>query len=83
MAQNQDEAPGGSRVAASEFLTLGGCSFRLAQSPEEHEQIPQLLHRTFVLEVRQDADPGTGRLIDKFHHKNTYIVAVRGAGSAG
>ena len=36
----------------------------------------QLLHRTFVLEVRQDADTGTGRLIDKFHHKNTYIVAV-------
>jgi hypothetical protein len=76
MAQNQDEAPGGSPVPATEFLTLGGYSFRPAQSPEEHEQILQLLHRTFVLEVRQDADMGTGRLIDKFHHKNTYIVAV-------
>jgi N-acyl-L-homoserine lactone synthetase len=61
---------------ASPFLTLGNYCFRRAQSPDEHEQIRQLLHRTFVLEVRQDADTGTGRLLDKFDHKNTYIVAV-------
>jgi len=75
MAQSRDETR--SPAPATEFLALGGYSFRLAASPEEEEQILQLLHRTFVLEVRQDADTGTGRLIDKFHDKNTYIVAVR------
>lgn len=76
MAQTQDEAAGDSPIPATEFLALGDYSFRLARLPEEHEQISQLLHRTFVLEVGQDADTGTGRLIDKFHHKNTYLVAV-------
>ncbi len=74
MAQDLDETT--SPAPATEFLALGGYSFRLAQLPEEEDQILQLLHRTFVLEVRQDADTGTGRLIDKFHDKNTYIVAV-------
>jgi hypothetical protein len=76
MPQNQDAALGGGPFRGREFLALGGYSFRLAQSHDEREQILQLLHRTFVLEVRQDADTGTGRLVDKFHHKNTYIVAV-------
>lgn len=76
MAPKHDEAPGGNPVGPMEFLALGDCSFRTAQLPEEHEQILRLLHRTFVVEVRQDPDTGTGRLIDKFHDKNTYIVAV-------
>src|SRR5262249_57424397 len=31
---------------------------------------------TFVGEIPQHADTGTGRLIDKFHHKNTYFIAL-------
>lgn len=76
MGRNQVAPPGGSSYSKVELLTLGDYSFRLARLPQELEQISRLLHQTFVLEVRQDADTGTGALIDKFHHKNTYLVAV-------
>src|SRR5262249_54058588 len=32
--------------------------------------------RTFVGEIPQHPDPGGGRLVDKFHEKNTYLIAL-------
>ncbi|MEZ6100990.1 MAG: hypothetical protein R3E01_18780 [Pirellulaceae bacterium] len=64
------EAPHG---PASSALT-----FKIADTPQELEQIDQLLYRTFVLEVPRYDDPGTDRLTDKFHERNVYFVAVRG-----
>lgn len=55
----------------------GSFRFQLATKPEEIEQIHRLLYRTFVLEIGRYPDAGTGRHVDKFHHKNTYFVALR------
>jgi N-acyl-L-homoserine lactone synthetase len=58
-------------------LKFRGYQFKLADRPEEIDQIHRLVYRTFVLEIKQHPDPGGGRLIDKFHHKNRYLVADR------
>jgi len=58
-------------------LSFQGYQFKLADSADEIEQIQCLVYRTFVVEIKQHADPGEGRLIDKFHDKNRYLVAVR------
>jgi len=42
------------------------------------EQIHRLNHATFVREVPEHADPGDGRLVDRFHDKNLYFVARAG-----
>lgn len=51
--------------------------FKRAETPDEFEQIHCLNYRTFVTELAQYADPGTGRLVDKFHDKNTYFIALK------
>lgn len=56
---------------------LGEYTFKLADAPDEFDEIHRLLYRTFVLEVRQHEDLGRDYLIDKFHHKNRYLVAIR------
>ena len=61
------------------LFRLGSYGFKLADRAEEFAQICRLLYETFVLEIGQHPDTGTGRHVDKFHHKNTYIVAVREA----
>ena len=35
--------------------------FKLAETPEEIEAIQQLCYRTFVVEIKQHPDPGSGR----------------------
>ncbi len=55
---------------------LGRFSFKRADTPEEIEQVHQLNYRTFVKEIQQHADSGTGRLVDKFHEWNTYFLAI-------
>ena len=52
--------------------------FKRADSPSEFDQIHALNHATFVREIPQHHDPGEGRLVDKFHDKNQYFVALRG-----
>jgi aspartate aminotransferase-like enzyme len=59
------------------MLRVGGYIFKRADTTEELEQIHRLNFRTFVNEIPQHPDPGTGRLIDKFHDKNLYFIAVR------
>ena len=54
----------------------GGYVFKRAETNEEFEQIHRLNYRTFVAEIPQHRDPGTGRLVDKFHDKNGYFVAL-------
>ena len=52
--------------------------FKRADSPSEFEQIHALNYATFVREIPQHHDPGDSRLVDKFHDKNQYFVALRG-----
>ncbi len=56
---------------------VGPYLFKFADAADEVDQVHRLNYRTFVREIPQHADPGTGRLVDKFHHKNTYVIAVR------
>jgi hypothetical protein len=55
---------------------VGRYAFKRADSPAEFEQIHALNYATFVQEIPQHADPGDGRLVDKFHAKNLYFVAL-------
>lgn len=63
-------------ISAPDFLR-GVFRFKVADQSDELEQIHRLLYRTFVLEIGQYPDSGTGRHVDKFHHKNTYFAALR------
>jgi aspartate aminotransferase-like enzyme len=58
------------------MLQVGGYVFKRAETPQEMEQVHALNYRTFVGEIAQYPDSGDGRLIDKFHHKNVYFIAV-------
>jgi hypothetical protein len=50
---------------------------KTASNPSEFEQIHKLNYRTFVEEIPQHAKNPEGLLIDRFHEKNTYIIAKR------
>jgi aspartate aminotransferase-like enzyme len=52
--------------------------FKLADTPEEIEQIHRLNYRTFVEEIPQHAPNPEGRLVDRFHHENTYVIGAAG-----
>lgn len=56
---------------------LGTYVFKIANEPDEFEQIYELNYRTFVLELHQHDAEGN-RLVDKFDEKNIYFVAKRG-----
>jgi hypothetical protein len=59
------------------MLRVGAYRFKLADTPEEWEQIHRLNYRTFVQEIPQHHDTGSGQLIDKFHDKNNYITSTK------
>jgi aspartate aminotransferase-like enzyme len=59
------------------MLHVGPYVFKQADSPHEFEQVHALNYRTFVGEIPQHADPGTGVLVDKFHQKNVYLIVLR------
>jgi GNAT superfamily N-acetyltransferase len=65
------------------MFRAGRYLFKRADRAEEFEQIHALNYRTFVREVGQYADDGSGRLVDRFHHKNTYFIALRDGALAG
>lgn len=58
------------------MLRVGKYVFKRAETAEEFEEVHRLNYRTFVHEIPQHADPGDGRLVDKFHHKNTYFIVL-------
>jgi len=63
-------------LRAAGALRLGRYVFKAAETPDEHEQLHRLNYETFVREVPQHDDPGNGRLVDKFHDKSLYFVAL-------
>ena len=64
-------------------LRLGRYEFKAAETPAEHEQLHRLNYETFVREVAQHDDTGDGRLVDKFHDKSLYFVALDGSRVVG
>jgi aspartate aminotransferase-like enzyme len=58
------------------MLRVGRYLFKRAETAEEFEQIHRLNYRTFVHELRQHADNGQGLLVDKYHDRNIYFIAV-------
>jgi aspartate aminotransferase-like enzyme/GNAT superfamily N-acetyltransferase len=62
---------------------VGPYTFQFAESAAEMEQVHRLNHRTFVREIPQHADPGGDRLVDKFHDRNTYLIAKKGDAVVG
>ena len=58
--------------------SVGPYVFKQADSAAEFAQIHALNYATFVREIPQHDDSGDGRLVDKFHDKNLYFVALRG-----
>ncbi len=59
------------------MLKVGNYVFKRAESDDELAQIHRLNYRTFVSEIPQHPDSGTGVLVDKFHNKNHYLIVLR------
>jgi len=60
------------------MLRVGPYIFKHAETLDEFEQIHRLNHRTFVDEIPQHTGTASGVLVDKFHSKNAYLIALRG-----
>src|SRR5437773_2219822 len=58
------------------MVRLGRYLFKRAETAEEVEQVHRLNYRTFVQEIPQHIDNGQGRLVDKYHDRNSYFIAV-------
>ena len=58
------------------MLRLGRYLFKQAETAEEIEQVHRMNYRTFVREIPQHQDTGQGRLVDKYHDRNTYFIAI-------
>ncbi len=56
---------------------LGPYQFTVAYTREQLEQVYRLNYATFVSELGQHTGDGSGRLVDKFDKKNTYLIALR------
>jgi aspartate aminotransferase-like enzyme/GNAT superfamily N-acetyltransferase len=52
--------------------------FKTASEDWEFEQVHRLNYRTFVEEIPQHAPNPEGRLVDRFHAENTYIICQQG-----
>ena len=52
--------------------------FKIASEAAEFEQIFRLNYRTFVEEIPQHPPNPKRQLIDRFHHQNTYLIALEG-----
>jgi aspartate aminotransferase-like enzyme len=59
------------------MLQVGRYVFKRADHRHEFEQIHRLNYQTFVNEIPQHADNGAGFLVDKFHQKNAYLIALK------
>lgn len=51
-------------------------TFKIATEDWEFEAVHRLNYRTFAEEIPQHACNEMGRLVDKFHEQNTYIIAL-------
>lgn len=59
------------------MVRVGRYIFKRADADHEFEAIHRLNYRTFVEEIPQHPASGSGLLIDKFHDKNLYFIALR------
>jgi N-acyl-L-homoserine lactone synthetase len=59
------------------MIRSGRYTFKRADTTCEFEQVHALNHSTFVREIPQHEETGDGRLVDKFHEKNVYFIALR------
>lgn len=53
-------------------------TFKVATAAEEFDQIHRLNYRTFVEEIPQHPPNPHKKLVDKFHHENTYLLCLEG-----
>ena len=58
--------------------TTPALRIKVATETWEFEQIHQLNYRTFVEEIPQHAPNPEGRLVDRFHAENKYVIALNG-----
>ncbi len=72
-----------SEAALAVGFRVGRYEFKRAETNHEFAQLHELNYRTFVQEVGQYEDRGAGSLVDKFHGKNTYFMAVLGDRAVG
>src|SRR5687768_4157078 len=52
-------------------------TFKIAETPDEIQQIQSLHYRTFVEEIPQHHPNESRRHVDKFHDDNVYVISVR------
>lgn len=77
-AESADQVPGDGDTPDATDLRI-----KIATEPSEFEQIHRLNHETFAGEIPQHRPDASGRLIDRFHPENTYIIALRGTRLVG
>jgi len=53
-------------------------TYKIATEAWEFEQIHRLNYKTFVEEIPQHQRNEQGVLVDKYHHENTYVIALEG-----
>jgi len=58
--------------------SLSNLRFKIASTAAEFEAIHRLNHATFAVEIPQHPRTPEGRLVDRFHDENTYVVCVQG-----
>jgi aspartate aminotransferase-like enzyme len=56
--------------------TVSSLRFKIASEEAEFEQIFRLNYQTFVEEIPQHPPNPERRLVDRFHHQNTYLIAL-------
>ena len=57
--------------------------YSIASEAREFEQIHALNYRTFVEEIPQHPANAAGRLVDRFHDENTYVICRSGEALVG
>jgi len=57
--------------------------FGSAKAPDEFDQIYRLNHQTFTGEIPQHPPKDDGRLIDRFHSENEYVICKDGPNVVG
>ena len=58
-------------------------TFKVASTAAEFEAIHRLNHATFALEIPQHAPNAHGRLVDRYHADNIYVVCLSGGTVVG
>jgi len=59
-------------------ISLSDLVFKIAAEDWEFELIHQLNYKTFVEEIPQHSPNPEGRLVDRFHAENSYVIALDG-----